>query len=110
MNDLEAKLEQSFWDFDAARKGYGEWQNRPQSERDAFKGILRKFVSLEPQFAEPLAFTFSSKPVSPPGRIIAEGDSEFCEQCGSGIVRKFWVGPVLGCRQLVCSNFYKHKT
>lgn len=34
MNDA---AEESFWRFDARRKGYGPWKETPQSERDAFK-------------------------------------------------------------------------
>lgn len=30
-------LEAVFWEFDARRKGYGDWASHPQSERDAFK-------------------------------------------------------------------------
>ena len=48
--------------------------------------------------------TLSSQ--QPLSRIIREGDSEFCEKCGSGIVRKFWIGTKLGCRQPRCSNFH----
>ena len=31
------KAEEAYWRFDARRKGYGEWKETPQSERDAFK-------------------------------------------------------------------------
>lgn len=110
MSNLEDKLEEAFWDFDGRRKGYGKWKNRPQAERDAFKSILRKFISLESQFGEQVSFTSVNKPIPPLGRILGEGDTEFCSQCGSGIIRKFQVGPVLGCHQPECSNFYKHKT
>ena len=60
MNHLEDKIEEAFWSFDGRRKGYGEFKNRPQSERDAFKTILRNFVNLEPQFSEPLDFLFTT--------------------------------------------------
>jgi uncharacterized protein YdbL (DUF1318 family) len=33
--------ERLYWEFDARKKGYGPWKTRPQSERDAFKQILR---------------------------------------------------------------------
>ena len=42
MDDFEDKLEHAFWDFDAMHKGYGEWRNHPQSERDAFKQVIRE--------------------------------------------------------------------
>lgn len=29
--------EEAYWRFDARRRGYGEWKETPQSERDAFK-------------------------------------------------------------------------
>jgi len=38
---LEAMLEGAYWDFDARRKGYGDWKGMPQSERDAFKAVVR---------------------------------------------------------------------
>lgn len=44
MNDLEDKIEEAFWSFDGRRKGYGEFKNRPQSERDAFKHEMRKII------------------------------------------------------------------
>lgn len=31
----------AYWQFDARRKGYAEWRQRPQSERDAFKQEIR---------------------------------------------------------------------
>jgi hypothetical protein len=38
------KLEQAYWEFDARHKGYGQWRNAPQSERDAFKAVVRTLV------------------------------------------------------------------
>lgn len=37
MDDL---AEESYWRFDARRKGYGPWKEAPQSERDAYKAEL----------------------------------------------------------------------
>lgn len=50
---LEEKIEEAFWDFDGAHKGYGQYKDGPLSERDAFKMILRKFVNLESTFSQP---------------------------------------------------------
>jgi hypothetical protein len=36
--------EECYWRFDARRKGYGEWKDHPQSERDAFKTELKAAV------------------------------------------------------------------
>jgi|694.fasta_scaffold59073_3 hypothetical protein len=104
---IEDMLEQSFWDFDAARKGYGDWKNRPQSERDAFKQIVRQFVKLESQFSEVVL----APPEPPPCRILREGCIDTCQICGSSIKHN-WYGKKLGCIQPQCSNFinirYKH--
>lgn len=35
------EAERLFWEFDARRKGYSRWKGQPQSERDAFKTIIR---------------------------------------------------------------------
>lgn len=37
----EEAQETAYWDFDARRKGYPPYKGRPQSERDAFKQVLR---------------------------------------------------------------------
>lgn len=42
----EELIEQAYWRFDARKKGYGLWQGRPQSERDAFKAEIRSLVQL----------------------------------------------------------------
>lgn len=48
-NEFEDMLEASYWEFDARKKGYNDY-NR-QSERDAFKaevrGLLKKMLQLE---------------------------------------------------------------
>ena len=44
MNDV---AEESYWRFDARRKGYGEWKETPQSERDAFKAELQAALAAE---------------------------------------------------------------
>ena len=41
--------EESYWRFDARRKGYGEWKETPQSERDAYKA---EFTQLRARIAE----------------------------------------------------------
>ncbi|MBX9604648.1 MAG: DUF1653 domain-containing protein [Gammaproteobacteria bacterium] len=46
MDDL---AEESYWRFDARRKGYGPWKEAPQSERDAYKAEL---AALRAQLAE----------------------------------------------------------
>jgi hypothetical protein len=38
------KLEEAYWRMDAARAGTGTWKGRPQSERDAFKMVVRWYV------------------------------------------------------------------
>lgn len=40
---LEEQLEESYWRFDAKRKGYATWHD-PMSERDAYKSELRKLL------------------------------------------------------------------
>lgn len=40
---LEEHLEESYWRFDAKRKGYAMWHD-PMSERDAYKSELRKLL------------------------------------------------------------------
>lgn len=49
----------------------------------------------------------NEKPKPPLARIIGEMDVEFCQYCGSGIVRRFVIARQLGCRQSECSNFFK---
>jgi hypothetical protein len=44
MSDEYELLEIMYWEFDARRKGYGEYKHRPQSERDAFKAVIRKHL------------------------------------------------------------------
>jgi len=44
--------EKAYWQFDARRKGYAEWEGMPQSERDAFKAecyMIGKRYILEPE-------------------------------------------------------------
>jgi hypothetical protein len=38
--EFEELLESAFWDFDARRRGDGEYKGHPQSERDAFKQVM----------------------------------------------------------------------
>lgn len=40
------KAEEAYWRFDARRKGYGEWKEAPQSERDAFKAEYTDHAAL----------------------------------------------------------------
>lgn len=42
-SSLEEHLEESYWRFDAKRKGYAMWHD-PMSERDAYKSELRKLL------------------------------------------------------------------
>lgn len=39
--EFEKRIEAAYWEFDARRKGDGEWNGRPQAERDAFKAACR---------------------------------------------------------------------
>jgi hypothetical protein len=41
---VEQRIQEAFLRFDARRKGIGEWKDRPQSERDAFKAEARALV------------------------------------------------------------------
>ena len=41
MDEFEDQLEAAYWEFDARVKGYNEWKLHPQSERDAFKQVVR---------------------------------------------------------------------
>ena len=38
---MSDELEEMYWEFDAARKGDGKYKGRSQSERDAFKMVVR---------------------------------------------------------------------
>lgn len=42
--NIEDELERGYWDFDARRKGYAEYKSHPQTERDAFKQVVRKLI------------------------------------------------------------------
>lgn len=56
--DLNDPGEAAFWEFDARRKGYGQWKQTPQSERDAFKAVFPYGNwpgSTEPKTAEAVA-------------------------------------------------------
>lgn len=48
MSDRDAALdeiiERAYWEFDARRSGYGQWKGIPQSERDAFKQVVRNLL------------------------------------------------------------------
>lgn len=44
LNKLSEDLEQAYWDFDAAHKGYGKHKNMPLSDRDAFKSIVAALI------------------------------------------------------------------
>lgn len=44
--------EKAYWQFDARKKGYAEWEGMPQSERDAFKQecyMMAKRYILDPE-------------------------------------------------------------
>lgn len=41
---VEDALELSYWRFEARRKGYSDWKDEPQSERDAFKSEFRALL------------------------------------------------------------------
>ena len=44
MSDDADEAERLYWEFDARHKGYSEWKGQPQSERDAFKTIVRRLL------------------------------------------------------------------
>jgi hypothetical protein len=41
----EGYVEVSYWEFDARRKGYGDWEGKKMSERDAYKAEMRKLLA-----------------------------------------------------------------
>lgn len=43
--NVDDPAERAYWEMDARIKGYGEWKGRPQSERDAFKAVFRKYLN-----------------------------------------------------------------
>lgn len=43
--NVEDRLEQAYFEFDASRKGTGLYKGRPQAERDAFKGECRMLIA-----------------------------------------------------------------
>ena len=42
---MEEYIEELYWEFDAEKGGYGEYKDHPQSERDAFKHMMRKMYN-----------------------------------------------------------------
>lgn len=40
----EDAIEQAYWEFDARHNGDGKYRGAPQSERDAFKAVMRGIV------------------------------------------------------------------
>ena len=44
-HDFEDKLEQAYWEFDSAKSGNGKYKGHPQSERDAFKMMVRGLIN-----------------------------------------------------------------
>lgn len=42
MDSMEQFIEEMYWEFDGAVKGYGEYKGHSQTERDAFKMKVRK--------------------------------------------------------------------
>ena len=70
----EDDLEAAYWNFDARKKGYGEFKGRPQSERDAYKWSLRGV-----QAARSPAPEVAPVPVEAmPDRIVAGVLFDFC--------------------------------
>lgn len=49
----EDRIEQAYWEFDAAHKGLGEHKEMPMSERDAFKRVVRNLLSAEQKGKQP---------------------------------------------------------
>lgn len=51
----EELIEAAYWEFDARKKGLGEWTGAPQSERYAFKWVTRILLSKigDKKIAEP---------------------------------------------------------
>jgi hypothetical protein len=48
----EERIEAAYWRFDGRHKGYGQWEQAPQSERDAFKAEMRNALNAEKTRAE----------------------------------------------------------
>lgn len=57
-------LENAYWDFDAMRKGDGQYKGHPQAERDAYKMSIRAIISKLLEVGRP---------------------GELCEECGDDI-------------------------
>lgn len=43
-HEVEKNIEYLYWLFDSMRNGENEFKGHPQSERDAFKGCMRKLL------------------------------------------------------------------
>ena len=43
-NDLEEDIESAYLEFDSRRKGHNSVWVNPQSEREAFKQVIRKLI------------------------------------------------------------------
>lgn len=71
----EEAQETAYWDFDARRKGYPPYKGRPQSERDAFKQVLRNTT---PPTAPALVDDFKRRAVETCIALIHDGNSEQC--------------------------------
>ena len=41
---IDDMTEAAYWEFDARRKGHGQWKSVHQSERDAFKAVARRLI------------------------------------------------------------------
>lgn len=46
--DIEEKIEQAYWEWDAIKKGYSQ-RGTLMTERDAFKMLIRKIISEIPE-------------------------------------------------------------
>ena len=42
--EIEENIEYLYWLFDAMKNGLDEYKDKSQSERDAFKGCMRKLL------------------------------------------------------------------
>lgn len=99
--DVEDRIEAAYWNFDARRKGYGQWASAPMSERDAFKAELRNALAQPAAPAVPDRCQWTADDDPDIGRswdsecgekwsFIDGGPNEnnvrFCQGCGKPVV------------------------
>lgn len=68
-------IEAAYWEFDGRRGGLGIWREAPQSERDAFKAVMRNML------ANFDAITGAAATIKAKGFYLAAFHHSFCDRC-----------------------------